>query len=133
VMQAYHSDSFLLQLRAKNLMDHFFDQYTYAELAKALAPFKPRLAAQIGGIAFERMVRKCASPFGDNYVDKDLKTLIDDLWSDRAITDFMRGQWHKARRVRNKAIHGKGEPSHNDLDSLLKPLTTAKSPEDKRK
>ena len=56
VMQAYHSDGFLLQLRAKNLMDHFFKQYTYTVLAKALAPFNPRLAAQIGGIAFEHKV-----------------------------------------------------------------------------
>jgi len=123
VMRAYHSDGFLLQLRAKNLMDHFFEQYSYTDLAKALAPFNPRLAAQIGGIAFERMVREVAAVFGENYVDKDLKTLIDDLRSDRAIDDLTNGQWHKARRVRNKAIHGKSDPTPNELYSLLNLLT----------
>jgi len=122
VMQAYHGDSFLLELRAKNLMDHFFDQYTYSELARALARFKPKLAAQIGGIAFEQMVRERASPFGENYVDKDLQKLIDDLRSDRAIDDLTKGLWQKARLVRNKAIHGKSVLSHNELQSLLKLL-----------
>jgi hypothetical protein len=122
VMQAYHADTFLLQLRAKNLMDHFFDQYSYADLAKALATFKPRLAAQIGGIAFEQMVRERAAVFGDSYLAKDLETLIDDLRADRAIDDLTKGQWHKARLVRNKAIHENGVPSHNELQSLLKLL-----------
>lgn len=122
VMQAYHSDGFLLQLRAKNLMDHFFKQYTYTDLAKALAPLNPHLAAQIGGIAFEQMVRERAAPFGDNYVDKDLEKLIDALRTDKAIDDLTKGLWQKARRVRNKAIHGKDDPSHNELDSLLKLL-----------
>ena len=122
VMQAYHGDSFLLELRAKNLMEHFFDQYTYAELARALARFKPRLAAQIGGIAFEQMVRERAAPFGDNYADRDLEKLIDALRTDRAIDDLTKGLWQNARRVRNRAIHGKDEPTHNELDSLLKLL-----------
>jgi hypothetical protein len=122
VIQAYHADAFLLQLRAKNLMDHFFDEYTYAELARALARFKPKLAAQIGGIAFEQMVREKASAFGDHYVDKELKTLIDDLWTDGVIAELKKGEWQKARRVRNRALHEKDNPSHNDLDSLLKLL-----------
>jgi hypothetical protein len=123
VIQAYHSDAFLLQLRAKNLMDHFFDRYTYAELARALARFKPKLAAQLGGIAFEQMVRERAAVFSGHYVDKDLERLIDDLKNDRAIDDLTRGRWHKARRVRNRAIHEKDVPSHNDLESLLKLLS----------
>lgn len=119
ISKAYHGDAFLLELRAKNLMDHFFDQYTYAELARALARFKPKLAAQIGGIAFEQMVREKASPFGDHYADRDLETVIDALRNDGAIDDLMKGRWHKARRVRNRAIHAKEDPSHNDLESLL--------------
>jgi hypothetical protein len=122
IVKAYHGDSFLLELRAKNLMDHFFDQYTYADLARALARFKPKLAAQIGGIAFEQMVRERASVFGDHYVDKELQTLIDDLWTDGAIDDLTKGRWHKARRVRNRVLHDKDNPSHNDLESLLKLL-----------
>ena len=122
ITKAYHSDSFLMELRAKNLMDHFFDQYTYADLARALSRFRPKLAAQIGGIAFEQMVRERASVFGDHYVDKELQTLIDDLWTDRAIDDLTKGRWHKARRVRNRALHDKDDPSHNDLESLLKLL-----------
>jgi hypothetical protein len=122
ITKAYHGDAFLLELRAKNLMDHFFDQYTYAELAKALARFKPKLAAQIGGIAFEQMVRERAAVFGDHYADKDLETLIDTLRTDRAIDDLTKGQWHNARKVRNKAIHAGGDPTHNELTSLLKLL-----------
>ena len=122
VMQAYHADTFLLQLRGKNLMDHFFEQYSYTDLAKALAPFRPRLAAQIGGIAFERMVRARVADLGTNYLDQDLKTLIDDLRDSGAIDDLTTGHWHKARRTRNRAIHGNDEPSHNELNSLLKLL-----------
>jgi hypothetical protein len=124
-MQAYHSDAFLLQLRAKNLIDHFFDQYTYAELARALARFKPKLAAQIGGIAFEQMVREHAAVFGDHHADKDLKTMIDDLWTNGKIEELKKGQWHNARRVRNNAIHGKRDPSHNELESLLRLLRSS--------
>jgi hypothetical protein len=119
VMQAYHSDAFFLEVRAKNLMDHFLEQYSYRDLARSLSRFKPKLAAQIGGIAFEEMVRNEGSSLGDEYDDKDLKTLIDDLWSNGRIKDPIRGQWHKARRVRNRAIHNKGNPTHNDLKSLL--------------
>jgi hypothetical protein len=104
-------------------MDHFFSRYSYAELAKALAPLKPKLAAQLGGIAFEQMVREKASVFGDHYIDKELKALIDDLWTDRAIDDLTKGRWHKARQLRNRALHEKEDPSHNDLESLLKLLT----------
>jgi hypothetical protein len=90
--------------------------------SRGRAPFKPRLAAQIGGIAFERMVRERVAELGNVYFDKDLKMLIDELQVSGVIDVLTTGQWHKARRVRNKAIHGLHEPTDNELRSLLKLL-----------
>jgi hypothetical protein len=99
-------------------MGHFFSRYSYRELASALARINPRLAAQMGGIAFERMVRTRAG--ADVAVaDKDLKTLIDELWQNGVIDSLTKGQWHNARRIRNKAIHGFDAPTQHEIMSLL--------------
>jgi len=123
VQEHYRSDPFLLRLRTKNLLGHFFEQYSYTELAGALASLKPQLAAQIGGLAFERMVRERVCGANDeNLADKDLKMLIDDLHDRGVIDSLTRGQWHKARKVRNKAIHSLALPTNNEIASLLKLL-----------
>ena len=123
VEKEYHADGFLLSLRAENLMGHFFGQYSHADLAKALAPVNGQLAGQIGGIAFERMVRKrLRGETKNNVADKDLKAVIDDL-RDRGVIDALTaGQWHRARRVRNKAIHGESPPTSGEVTSMLKLL-----------
>jgi Domain of unknown function (DUF4145) len=125
VDKEYHSDGFLLSLRAKNLMGYFFGQYTYAELAKALGPVNPQLAAQIGGIAFERMVRDMASRHKHgNEEDLDLKAMIEALRTEKVIDSVTAGRWQAARRTRNKAIHGEGAPNTAEVMRLLEILAT---------
>jgi hypothetical protein len=57
--KAYANDLFILALRAKNLIAHFLpDSSHYPQVAHALLETNRELAAQIAGIAFERMVRQ---------------------------------------------------------------------------
>jgi len=60
IWRQYENDPFILRLRAKNLMTDFLTRVPYPELAHSLLETNRGLAAQIAGIAFERMVRRQA-------------------------------------------------------------------------
>jgi len=128
IKKAYFGDEFLLQLRAKNLLSDLFARYSYSELAAALIPVNPELAAQIGGIAFERMVRNTARKAKSaTLTDQDLKGLIEYLENSRFIDSVTAGRWQVARRTRNKAIHGEHPPSFIEVNRLLEILNENQS------
>jgi hypothetical protein len=105
IEMAFLKDSFMRRIRATNLFDRFLADSTYAELAHSLLPKNLQLAAQVGGIAFEQMVRR-TDPGGTSWKDKDLGTLINQLYGDKRIDLVTRRAWQDARLVRNKAVHG---------------------------
>ena len=119
IWKAYETDPFMLRLRAKNLMDHFLTSVPDAELANSLVETNLKLAAQIAGIAFERMVRRQV-PRGrqENWDNMDLSSLIEELCSRGFIDRHTREKWHEARRIRNKAIHDEAEPPRPKVERL---------------
>ena len=124
IEKAYFADSFILRLRTINRMSHLLENYSYADLSRALLTVNLELSAQLGGIAFERMVRQ-SEPKGADTVsdDQDLKSLIDQLHNLGVIDNLTRGRWHAARRTRNKAIHKKGKTSPPEVQHLLELLS----------
>jgi len=116
--KTYANDRFIRELRAKNLMERFLADSTYAQLADSLLRTNHVVAGQFGGIAFEQLVRKCV-PASKNWDDKDLKTIIDDPRNEGIIDDLTQGKWQKARRTRNKAIHMNPAPTSPEVAQLI--------------
>ena len=117
----YVNDSFIRELRAKNLMEHFLGESTYPQLALSLLRTNHIVAGQFAGIEFERMVRDQA-PRNKEWGDRDLKSVIDELKYMKIIDDLTHGLWQRARRTRNKAIHMNPPPSPQEVHDLIKLL-----------
>lgn len=117
----YRNDPFVRELQAKNLLEHFLADSTYAQLARSLLPTNHKLAGQIGGIAFEQMVRKRV-PRNENSDDKDLKAIIDELGKEKIVDALTRGKWQRARLIRNRAIHMNPPPNFTDVKWLIELL-----------
>lgn len=123
IARAYADDRFMLRLRAKNLIAHFLTESSYAQLAYSLLPTNPDLAAQVAGIAFERMVRQHAAGLAAaSSYEQDLKGIIDVLHDQGLINGLTRGLWQAARRTRNKAIHGTVMATAAEISRLLATL-----------
>jgi len=123
VAQAYAKDRFMLGIRTKNLAAHLLSEYSYAELAHSLLPIHLELAAQLAGMALERMVRQRTPKGSSSSAEElDLKTLIDHLHENGTIDSLTRGRWQAARRIRNKAIHGAAVPTLPEVQRLLAEL-----------
>jgi hypothetical protein len=117
----YERDTFLRRLRAENLMKRFLDDSTYPQLAHSLLRTNHLLAGQLGGIAFEQMVRQRV-PRAKNWDNRDLEPIIDDLHNDGIIDTATKFRWHRARITRNKAIHLNPPPDPVDVQRLVELL-----------
>lgn len=117
----YRDDPFIRELQAKNLMEHFLADSTYAQLARSLLHTNHKLAGQIGGMALERMVW-ARVPRDKDWNDKDLKAIIDELYNEKIIDTLTHGLWQRARRTRNKAIHMNPSPDLPEVEQLIKLL-----------
>lgn len=123
IHEAYVADSFMLGLRLENRMGDIFRGPVRGELIRGLAAINIDLAGQIGGIAFERMVRTKARDVGIIADEAaDLSVLIDALYDKNVIDSMRRGQWHAARRTRNKAIHQAHAVAEIEIRRLLEQL-----------
>jgi Domain of unknown function (DUF4145) len=123
IWRAYETDTFMLRLRAKNLMAHFRSRVSDPELANALLDTDRKLAAQIAGVAFERKVRRqAARDLRESWDDKDFGVLINEFRHKGLIDRFICDEWHEARRIRNKAIHEEVTPTAREVEVLLKVL-----------
>lgn len=124
IWRSYETDPFMLRLRAKNSMDHFLTNVPYPDLANSLVETNLKVAAQLAGIAFERMVRRHAR---DENEDKmELGTLIAELHRKGLINFGIRQKWDEARRIRNKAIHDEAVPPRAEVERLLEVLHVRK-------
>lgn len=126
IEKEYAGDRFLLRLRTKNLVAHLVGSYSYTMLAESLFDVHLELAAQMGGIAFERMVRQFGSKLAHDTLDEqDLKSLIDQLHNQGIIDSLTHGLWQAHRKTRNKAIHGVTPPTRKEVELLIQSLKEA--------
>jgi hypothetical protein len=114
----YERDSFVRRLRAQNLMKRFLDDSTYPQLAHSLLRTHHVLAGQLGGIAFEQMVRRCVPP-SKNWDEIDLKVIINELRREEIIDTVTQLRWHRARITRNQAIHMNPPPEPSEVEQLI--------------
>jgi hypothetical protein len=117
----YQRDRFIRRVRAENLIKRFLDDSTYAQLAHSLLPTNHVLAGQLGGIAFEQMVRSRV-PSDKNWDDKELGVIINELQREGIIDTAERFRWHGARITRNKAIHMNPPPTREEVNQLIELL-----------
>jgi hypothetical protein len=117
----YRNDPFMRELQAKNLMERFLEDSSYAQLARSLLPINHVLAGQLGGIEFEQLVRKRV-PRNKDWDDKDLGPIIDELYEEKIIDNLTHGLWQKARLTRNKAIHMNPRLDPTDVKRLIELL-----------
>jgi hypothetical protein len=128
IWRSYETDPFMLRLRAKNLMDHFLTNVPYPDLANSLVETNLKLAAQLAGIAFERMVRRYVPrDRKENWDNVELSTLIGELHRKGLINSRIREKWDEARRIRNRAIHDEADPPRPKVERLLEVLHVRKS------
>ncbi|HYL58086.1 MAG TPA: DUF4145 domain-containing protein [Candidatus Acidoferrales bacterium] len=114
----YANDLFLRELRAKNLMEQFLADSTFAQLARSLLRTNLAHAGLFGAIAFEQMVCKRV-PRRRDWDDRELEAIIDDLHSEGIIDDLTHGKWDRARKTRNRAIHMNPPPTFEKVSQLI--------------
>ncbi len=121
MIKEYNNDIFIKTLRAKNLA-HLLN-ISDPQLAKSLLDVNLKLAAQIGGICFEQMVKKTAqksnSSFESNGSEQSLEDIINRLQACGVIDELQKGKWQSARRTRNKAIHDSGGLTRREVEILI--------------
>jgi hypothetical protein len=117
----YANDLFMRELRARNLMEQFLTDSTYAQLAHSLLRTNHVHAGLFGGIAFEQMVRQRV-PKRRDWDDRELKTIIDELYSEGIINTLTHGRWQRARHTRNEAIHMNPPPTPEKVKQLIELL-----------
>ena len=108
--RCYRSDALLPQLQTHNLLKHLFSERTKLDNAENLLTTDPGLAGLIAGIEFEQLVGK---HFGPPARDESLKELIDRAGGPNT------PRLHKARKIRNQAIHKPKAVKRADVECLI--------------
>lgn len=126
--QAFRDDPDLQAIRARNLVAELFRTAQPKQLAQALRDCDPCRSAQFGGLEFERLVRELGQiGIGGSPADSDLFEAIDGLFRRKCIDGVIKAQWHLARKVRNRAVHGSRPPTTKELRILLSAIEDAES------
>ena len=105
---SYDKDLRMREIRVGNLTKPIFDDLGKLDLAEALLPTDIELAAQIAGIEFEKKVRRWL-PSEDH---EDLYDVIEQAYRQR-------GALHRARVVRNRAMHKPQKLRRADVEYLI--------------
>ena len=116
--RSYQSDALLPQLQTRNLIKHLFSEKNKLDNAENLLTTDPELAGQIAGIEFEQLVGK---HFGPIVRDESLKELIDRAGGSNA------SRLHKAREIRNRAIHHPRGLKPADVEYLIRTARCVRS------
>ena len=106
IEKAFHADTFLLRLRAKNLVAPLAE-LSEAQLANALVEVKPDLAALVGCHALEILIRRLAAEFGlpSSGPGLPLEQIIDSLPNFGPVDAVRKGKWKMLKDARNEFIH----------------------------
>ena len=104
--RAFHADTFLLRLRAKNLVAPLAE-LSEAQLANALVEVKPDLAALVACHALEIQIRRLAAEFGlpSSGPGLSLEQIIDSLPNFGPVDAFAKAKWKMLKDARNELIH----------------------------
>jgi hypothetical protein len=129
IKQQFDQDPFMLQLRAKNLVEPL-SELSLSRLAQAWEVVRSDLAGLVGCYAFERSIRERAKiehvklevKKKDGSKDApDLKDLIDALLAQGKIITLEHGKWSRLRGLRNKVFHAiAGSPTAAEIRDLVK-------------
>lgn len=115
IKQQFDRDSFMLQLRAKNLVAPL-SELTLSRLAQALETVRDDLAGLVGSHSFELAIQERGKLEGVPQTTKDkhgrtvpldLEGIISALHGKKSIDGLTAAKWHRLRQIRNKVIHGK--------------------------
>lgn len=112
LLEAFARDVSLRQIHARNLTVQLFSETPKLKLAEALLTTNVPLAGQIAGIEFEQLMGKWVR--GQPWKET-LKRMIDRS----GCKDEERGDLHRARRIRNKAIHDPQSVTEDDVRFLI--------------
>jgi hypothetical protein len=120
--RAFWDDRGLRAIRVRNLVNDLLNKTPPEQLADSLLEVDRLRSAQFAGLEFEKRVRHFAE-LNDAYYDDEncLYDVVERLVRERLIDSTQAGFWHKARKVRNKAAHGR-IPQDVDVRFLLQEL-----------
>ncbi len=121
LVQKFHSDRMLREIRVANLTESLFGGMSRADLAEALLPTNPQLAAQIAGIEFERAVKSYAGV----YTRAGVGAVVRGLYRARRLTALEKVRWGEAAETRNKAVHSRVGPRPEEVGRLLEAMRSA--------
>lgn len=111
--KSYRNDALLPQLQTRNLTVHLFSEKNKLDIAESLLATDVELAGQIAGIEFERLVGQRFGSPGTTGRDDSLETLINRASEPAA------SRLHKARWIRNQAIHEPKGLKRADVERLI--------------
>jgi hypothetical protein len=122
--QAFHEDTFLLRLRARNLVAHLAE-LSEAQLANSLVEVKPDLAALIACHALEVLIRRLAASFGvpSTGPGLSLERVVESLPNYGPVNDLRKGKWQMLREARNEFMHCGTMPGIRQMAMLIEEVT----------
>jgi hypothetical protein len=120
IEKAFHEDTFLLRLRAKNLVAPLAE-LSDAQLANALVEVKPDLAALVACHALEALIRQLAACYGmhSSGPGLPLEQIIESLPNFGPVTAVRKAKWQMLRNARNEFIHSGTIPGVREKAILI--------------
>ncbi len=120
IEKAFHEDTFLLRLRAKNLVAPLAE-LTDAQLANALVEVKPDLASLVACHALETLIRQFAARNGmpSTGPGLPLEEVIESLPNFGPVTPVRKGKWQMLRAARNELVHSGTLPGLRERAILI--------------
>ena len=112
--ESYNRDVRLRQMGTRNLTVHLFSENSKLKVAESLLGIDVPLAGQIAGIEFEQLVGKRVRVARSVRRDITLYELINRLEPSR-----MRPDLHRARAIRNDAIHEPDKVTKEGVEFLI--------------
>ena len=114
--ESYERDLPLRQIATRNLTSQLLSENTKLTVAEYLLGQKEEiaLAGQIAGIEFEQVVGKHVRSVGSARQDENLYSLIN-----RVEPPDLRPDLHRARNIRNDAIHEPAKVTKEDVEFLI--------------
>jgi hypothetical protein len=120
VETSFQEDTFLLRLRAKNLVAPLIE-LSYAQLANALLEIKPDLAALVACYALELLIRQLAAAYGfkSSGPGLTLERIIDLLPNYGPSDPVRKAIWKMLKDTRNQFIHCGAMPGPREREILI--------------
>ena len=112
--ESYNRDVRLRQMETRNLTVHLFCENTKLKVAESLLGTNVPLAGQIAGIEFEQLVGKRVRSARSVRRGMTLSELINRLEPSR-----LRPRLHRARAIRNDAIHERDKVTKEGVEFLI--------------